>query len=329
MTVSTNDVSNENADALYELSATLLPLWSQHIDAAKHLTNESIEALSLKFGKLSQQIQAISQNDGQKNAQQLVELIQESQRELTQVIDLLKKSIEEKDALIAAIFDLSKSTKSLSSMADIVTRIAKETGMVAVNAAIEAARVGERGRGFAVVAEAVKRLSADAGKTGSHIAETVTEVTKAIKKVEQFSGEVARKDAQTMVNAEQIVQHVVQAFGDRAHQIVRTSDEMLSESRKVGHEIDQVLVSLQFQDRVSQMLTHVCLNIDKLNDLIVHGDGIGDRDAWLDAFQSTYVMREQYQIHAGNRQQRVAPSSVFSSKPTSAHTEDVGEITFF
>lgn len=319
---------NDHARDLYTLSESIIPLWSQNIEEAKLLTNKSIEDLSLKFANLSQQVRHAINSDTHENSSQLVSLLQQSQEQLSSVIDLLKTSIDEKEALIGSISELAAKAKSLGNMADIVTRIANETGMVAVNAAIEAARVGERGRGFAVVADAVKRLSSDASRTASHISVTVNEVTKGIRKVEQHSQESAEQDAQTLANADKVVSLVLEQFGGMANKLVKASEAMLSDNRNVSQEIDQVIVSLQFQDRVSQMLSNVCLNMNELSALIANREDIGDTDEWLDTFRSKYVMQEQYDIHA-NQQHGHLSTSKIHKKTRSSPQPDLGDLTFF
>lgn len=318
----------EADDGLETLCETLLPLWHEHIESARLQTNQAIEDLSSRFASLSHNIHNLTTKQGQQQSEDLLKLLSDSQRDLATVINLLKESFDEKKLLVAAISELTVNAKSLSNMAGIVTRIAKETGMVAVNAAIEAARVGDRGRGFAVVADAVKRLSTDAANTGNHISDTVDEVIKAIKKVENLSSEFDKRDSEIMENAEEIVSHVVSDFGDMAKQVVSSNNQMLDESRHVGAEIDQVLVSLQFQDRVSQMLTQVNLNIDKLGSVISNGEVIEDINEWLDAFKSTYVMQEQYQIHSGRHKRMVAAPKTFKNT-VKKNEPDLGEITFF
>lgn len=321
--------SNQGA-LLQQLCISVLPLWADQIDAAKTLTNSSIEELSQKFSGLSQSIRTVTSSNQSENNDQLIELLNASQQQLATVISLLKTSIDEKQSMLQAVSTLSGYTKELIDMADIVTRISKETGMVAVNAAIEAARVGERGRGFAVVADAVKRLSSDAGRTGSHISETVNRVSDAIKNLSQVSKEFQVKDAKTLIEAEQIVNEVVDKFGNTANQVVLSSQEMLNESRHVAEEIDQVLYSLQFQDRVSQMLTHVQQDVTKLNTRVIEND-IGHVDEWMDALKSTYTMREQSDIH--NRKSKSPSKStsnrISSKTPPPAPADDDGEITFF
>jgi methyl-accepting chemotaxis protein len=324
------DTQESVPDALLQqLCISVLPLWSDQISAAKTLTSSSIDDLSAKFSGLSQSIRAVTNSGQSESNQQLLELLNVSQHQLATVITLLKNSIEEKQTLLQAISTLSSHTKDLLNMADVVTRIAKETGMVAVNAAIEAARVGDRGRGFAVVAEAVRRLSTDAGTTGSHISDTVKSVSEAIKNVSLVSKEVEVKDANTLVEAEQIVNSVVDKFGHTANEVVQASEGMLSESRHVAEEIDQVLYALQFQDRVSQMLSHVEQDIQKLHQQVGDIEAIGSVDDWLNNLESTYTMREQNQIH--DKRSRGAQSSLkkTNSKPKSSPGNDADDITFF
>lgn len=314
---------------LYQLCQAVLPLWANQIDAAKTLTNSSIDDLSAKFSGLSSSIRTVTNGEHTQSNEHLIALLNQSQQQLATVINLLKTSIDEKKSLLQAISALSNNTKELLDMADIVTRIAKETGMVAVNAAIEAARVGERGRGFAVVADAVKRLSSDAGRTGLHISDTVNRVSGAIRNVSKVSKEIELKDAQTLVEAEQIVGKVIGEFGQAANKVVDSSQQMLNESQHVAEEIDQVLFSLQFQDRVSQMLTHVQQDISKLNAKVDHDEDMGSVDEWLDALESTYTMREQNRIH------NQTPATVASNSKKSIRTQspeptpDSGDITFF
>lgn len=331
-TSNSSDMPEFQHEELQQLCQSVLPLWADQIHAAKTLTSSSIDELSAKFSGLSQSVRAVTSQEQSQSNQQLLELLNLSQDQLATVIVLLKNSIEEKQTLLQAVSTLSGYTKNLLDMADVVTRIAKETGMVAVNAAIEAARVGDRGRGFAVVAEAVRRLSTDAGTTGSHISETVKNVSEAIKNVSQVSKEFEAKDAKTLVEAEQIVNSVVDKFGHTANAVIQASQQMMNESQQVANEIDQVLYALQFQDRVSQMLSHVQQDIEKLNHKVDDVNGLGGVDEWLRELKSTYTMREQTQIH----DKRAKPASGFSKKtfgakapPPPATSNDADDITFF
>ena len=84
---------------------------------------------------------------------------------------------------------------------------------------------------------------------------------------------------------------------------------MRREGQLINVEISDVLVSLQFQDRVSQILTHVRNDLDKLvsrlqgqNQDFAQGNEIGPIDArkWLEELSKTYTMPEQHQVHHGD-----------------------------
>lgn len=327
--VNTEDEMEGNESGLHQLCERVLPLWAGQIDAAKTLATSSIDGLTTKFSNLSQSIHKVSQSSQHESSEQLIALLHNSQQQLKTVIDLLKHSIEEKESLLKAITVLSDNTKELRNMADSVSRISKETGMVAVNAAIEAARVGERGRGFAVVADAVKRLSSDAGRTGAHISEKVLGVSQAIKTVTETSKEFEKKDAQILIEAESIVNNVVEKFGAAANAVVNDSQHMLTESAHVANEIDQVLYTLQFQDRVSQMLTHVHDDISKLSTTLYEKADLGDVDTWLNTLKASYTMREQNQIHEQKLSGGSAARKPVHPAKQASSNDDLGEITFF
>ncbi len=329
-------LSEQSESSLSEICLSTLPVWANQIESARKITDESIQDLSQRFYGLSQRIQSTvsvsTQND---NNGGLLDLLQESQNQLTSIIGLLKTSMDEKAVLVKAILDLSSSAKDLMEMANVVSLIARETNMVAINAAIEAAHVGEKGRGFAVVADSVRLLSANAAKTGKQISERVMSVTKAINVTAQISKEFEEKDQVMVEHTEQIIAQVVDQFGNAAKGLIDSSEQLRTEGQYVSGEISNVLVSLQFQDRVTQMLSHVQNDLYKLQNTIAMGDLQVDGATWLQELAATYTMQEQHEIQAEVTGEPVANSrSKKSSKKSSAAIQeksasDSDEITFF
>ena len=292
-----------------ELCEQTLPLWSQQIHSARDHTEEAISALSERFANLAVRIQQSLGNGHEREAgNRLVALLSTSQHELDMIIMALREAMASKESLLKEVMELSNFTDQLQDMAQDVADIAKQTNLLALNAAIEAARAGESGRGFAVVADEVRKLSSMSGETGQRIGETVTIVNGAIHKTLNISREYAKTDAVTLNNASDVIKGVITRFHHSASGIVSHNDAMRSQSEIVAQDIAEVLVSLQFQDRISQMLGHVSGNIDKLLGHIHSSNEqrrLGqqpvplDVDRWLDELAQTYTMPEQHDIHRG------------------------------
>lgn len=320
----------EDNDTLYKagvLCGDVLPVWANQIASARETTNEAIETLSQRFYDLSKRIEATSGVSSEHDhSNDLVNLLKESQTQLSSVISLLHHAVEDKKTLVNAIVELSQKSKELKGLANTVKSIARETNMVAINAAIEAAHIGQLGSGFAVVATAVRRLSGDAERTGNNISDVVSNVSLAINNVEAISEEYKEKDAQMVINAEQVVENVVAKFGDATQAMTASAQAMQTQGQHIKSEIADVLVSLQFQDRVSQVLTHVQDDIYKLHDRITSNGEI-DSDLWMDELSATYTTKEQHQIHRA-KANKVAPSSAIVTNDKAANGSS-DEITFF
>jgi len=323
---------------LAQVCTHVLPVWAGQIESVRQITDESIQDLSLRFYGLSQRIQStVTVSDNEEGSGGLLGLLSESQQQLSEITQLLQTSMEQKLVLVNAIVELKSSAKELKEMADVVSLIARETNMVAINAAIEAAHVGEKGRGFAVVADAVRRLSANAAKTGKQMSERVHSVTSAIDSTALLSKEFEEKDTALVQHTEQTIAEVVDKFGAAAKDIMESSAQLRSEGQYVSGEISNVLVSLQFQDRVTQMLSHVQNDLNKLNDVVVSGGSLVEGTAWLEELAATYTMQEEHQIQAGLTGIPTAKSKKnkkpFTVKTSPNHTPSANdssdEITFF
>lgn len=324
---------SEEAEALAALCKNVAPVWAGQISAARTITDEAIIALSQRFYGLSQQIQqtvGTSAADIEHESTNLIGLLNESQSELNSIITLIRSSFEEKRALFQAVLDLSSFTKELQNMADNVKSIAHQTSIVAINAAIEAAHVGQAGRGFTVVANEVRRLSNLAADTGKQIGEKVRVVSDAIHHTKKISLEFEAKDAQMLENSQLVVQKTVSKLNNSATHLIENEESMRATGQHVNSEISEVLVSLQFQDRVTQMLSHVQQDLNKLEETVRLGNQIIDAGTWLDALANTYTMQEQHDIQAKitGKGKKSHPSSK-TNAGTSHAGDSNNEITFF
>jgi methyl-accepting chemotaxis protein len=175
------------------------------------------------------------------------------------------------------------------------------------------------GRGFAVVADEVRKLSNLSGETGRKISETVETVNQAIGSALDISSRYAQQDEEMVGNSEKVIEQVVARVHDAVQDLINTSDILRQENRSIGDEIAEVLVALQFQDRVSQVLGHVCSDMKKLADRIddqqrqlASGRKPGpiDATAWLDELSHTYTVPEQHVVHRGGKPAKSASTDI-------------------
>ncbi|MFA6014782.1 MAG: methyl-accepting chemotaxis protein [Gallionellaceae bacterium] len=315
-------------NGLDNLCVEVLPVWYRQIDMARTHTEESTINLANRFASLSQGLEKaikLSLGSGESEGGGLAELLKSCNQELNSVISSMQTALDGKQVLLHEVESLSHLTVSLKDMAADVGKIAGQTNLLALNAAIEAARAGEVGRGFAVVADEVRKLSTLSAEIGKKITATVETVNNAISTTLEASQKFAEQDAIMVKNSEQVIAQVLSSFEQVATGLDNSAEVLRQENHVIGVEISDVLVSLQFQDRVSQVLMHVRNDLEKLEkhlatyeQELANGEIHAPIDArmWLNELSKTYTMPEQHVAHGGNSK-------------VSAATNSAPEITFF
>ena len=304
-----DDDEGKGISGLDELCSGVLPVWVRQIGMARTHTEEATLDLTNRFINLSQGLEkAMQLSQGSGNGLDLAALLKDCHQELDSVIASMRLALERRQSLLQEVHDLARLTVQLKDMAKDVGEIAGQTNLLALNAAIEAARAGEVGRGFAVVADEVRKLSSMSAETGKKIAVVVENVNKAIASTLESSQQFAEQDAAMSTESEQIIAKVIGQFEHAATEIDRSAAVLREENKVIGAEIAEVLVSLQFQDRVSQVLDHVQNDMNKLEHNIEDCrrdiaagkvESPFDAGQWLEELSRTYTMPEQHAVHSG------------------------------
>lgn len=168
------------------------------------------------------------------------------------------------DKSIQAVHKIQDMLKELDGMFKLISEIrglAEQTNLLALNAAIEAARAGEAGRGFAVVADEVRKLSQSSGALNDEIRVKAEATKSTVADVEKVVGEIASLDMNIAINAKGHLEGMLaelERVNDRVTHTARQGSEI---SALINKEVMRSMTALQGADRISQYSDNLSNNV--------------------------------------------------------------------
>ncbi|MCJ8170079.1 methyl-accepting chemotaxis protein [Atopomonas sediminilitoris] len=244
-------VENILHHAIEELSTSF-----QHLAERTHVQHQQAASLVASYGHDEEGHSASFQDfvtATQKTMSMFVTATVETSHTSMMLVDRM-------DKISAKISDILKSTSDMDS-------IAKQTNLLALNAAIEAARAGEAGRGFAVVADEVRALSSRSTEFSQAIREHVDEVHQELTQAETEVSQLAAKDMSFALSAKKeigVMLGDLEALNQRTVSVVGELDVI---SLEIDRGVGRAITALQFQDMAGQLLQQIRKHQQKLGAL--------------------------------------------------------------
>jgi len=284
------------------LSQQVVPVWKRNVEAARTHSEKSIEALLESFVRVSSHLDhAVGADKVSMNIEMggSDELVARHQPQIDTLLATTRAAVRMKDEMLAGVQSLAVTLEDMVLLSKEVQSIGRATHLLALNASVEATRAGQAGGGFGVVAQEVRALAGQARLTGIRIGKHVQTMQD---RMTSIAAEVRRHDTdddEIELQARENAREVIVSLVGSLTEISRSSRGLREASRQVQADLEKIYMSLQSQDRLTQMLNAVTEDMARFS---AWQQGEPDAAAsspalWLERMEGSYTMEELRSSH--------------------------------
>lgn len=262
---STTQCNQINIDNLQNLQTMLS-------DAIVKL-NESFSNMHNQTQRQQEIVTAVLDRSSVESENGSVNIVSQFATETENVLQLFMSQListsEDSMGMVHTIDDIASEMDEIESLLDDVKNISDQTNLLALNAAIEAARAGEAGRGFAVVADEVRNLSKSSNRFSEQIRDVVNKSLQKITAAKATVEKMASKDMSPAIRAKEKVNTMLQEVNEMNIFSQNMFNEVSSVSADIEKNVAIAIGALQFEDMGTQLISHTGDNIERINHLVM------------------------------------------------------------
>jgi len=261
------NTSNENASVAYELSTS-----SVQVGKTVEETVDVITQVAREIEDINKDTQHIIN----KVAQNKIEIfdagnaLSETVFKITALTTQVQKNSQTENDMAGRIQQLSEDTKQVKEVLDMISDIAEQTNLLALNAAIEAARAGEHGRGFAVVADEVRKLAERTQKSLVEIQSTINIIVQAIMETSEEMN-ISSKNMHDLAEISTEAEEEIEKASSSMLNATKTTEETVSIITHTAEMIAAINKEIQQINKLSgtnaRSVEEIAAAADHLNDM--------------------------------------------------------------
>ncbi len=244
------------------------------LDRVKALLRHAIDQLVASFGEMNAHIQAQrdqalsiinSMTDDEEGAggTSFSAFVMDTSRTLESFVDNTLNTSKVAMGLVGTMDTIDHEVKTIIGILGEIESISKQTNLLALNAAIEAARAGEAGRGFAVVADEVRALSQRTNLFSQQIRGHMDDVSSSLGLAQASIYSVASVDMNFALESKRRVQDTMKRIAEINLAMAASARAINSHADLVASGVNTAVTALQFQDMTSQLIDHTRHRIER------------------------------------------------------------------
>lgn len=279
--------SDNLAKAVEDVSSTSQELAAQMEEISKSAqdASASIEEANAGIEEIASSAQNLAKaaQDLAERAQNVNASVKEGEQAINLIVEVIEKTKEKSKGTEKAVYELSEMAKNIGDILQTISSIAEQTNLLALNAAIEAARAGEAGRGFAVVADEIRKLAEGSKSATDKISQILNQIKGGAQEASLSTNETVKAIEEAMASSVKIKEQLlsildeVEKMGSGIESLAATAQEQSASTQEMSSAMDLATRSITtIAEQIEQMTEAVKKQAEASNSLSTSADALSE-----------------------------------------------------